>query len=87
MAGLQKARDIPTVAERLETSGLTVGELLDAIELEYRREFFGEGQLFYYYKRLNSPRIPKSDGTELTVTADKYTWPIPEGSVNVIQAL
>ena len=87
VAGLQKARDIPTVAERLETSGLTVGELLDAIELEYRREFFGEGQLFYYYKRLNSPRIPKSDGTELTVTADKYTWPIPEGSVNVIQAL
>lgn len=83
---MQKARDIPTVAEQLETSGLTVAELLDAIELEYRREFFGEGQLFYYYKRLNSPRIPKSDGTELTVTADRYTWPIPEGSVNVIQA-
>ena len=87
VAELQKARDIPTVAERLETSGLTVGELLDAIELEYRREFFGEGQLFYYYKRLNSPRIPRSDGTELTMTADKYTWPIPEGSVNVKQAL
>ena len=86
VAELQKARDIPTVAEQLETSGLTVAELLDAIELEYRREFFGEGQLFYYYKRLNSPRIPKSDGTELTVTADRYTWPIPEGSVNVIQA-
>jgi len=51
-------------------------ETLDAeIGAEYRREFIAEGQLFYYYKRLNADKLP-------TLTAFKnkeavYILPIP----------
>lgn len=87
---LQKARDITDLKDRMESpSGLSVDDLLQAVEMEYRRDFFGEGQLFHYYKRLNRSRIPKYDGGEATVSPNGYTWPIPAGggSVTANQAL
>ncbi len=50
-------------------------ELQRQIFREYRREFMCEGQLFFYYKRTNSPAIEYS-----TVTADNavYVWPLPD---------
>lgn len=74
---LQKARDITELKELSEGAEFGVDELLDAVEREYRRDFFGEGQLFYYYKRLNRSRIPKYDGTERNISSNEYTWPIP----------
>lgn len=56
---------------------------LDAeLEGEYRREFLGEGQLFYYYKRRNFPKIKdgSSNGT-IDMDKDKYVIPIPEGEL------
>jgi hypothetical protein len=42
---------------------------------EYRREFLGEGQLFFLYKRLNRPNILYSD---VDAVAEKvYTFPLP----------
>lgn len=42
---------------------------------EYRREFLGEGQLFFLYKRLNRPTILYSD---VDAVAEKvYTFPLP----------
>ncbi|UKJ07679.1 RagB/SusD family nutrient uptake outer membrane protein [Solitalea lacus] len=46
---------------------------------EYKKEFFGEGQLFYYYKRTNTASIPSGvDGAPAyTMDASKYVVPLP----------
>lgn len=55
---------------------LTEAQLQDEIFKEYRKEFYCEGQLFYYYKRLNLPQIG-------AVTADNlvYVLPLPDNEV------
>ncbi len=82
---MQQARDVTEVADRLADPAFTPEQLLEYVELEYRRDFFGEGQLFHYYKRLNRTSIPQYDGTERAMTADDYTWPIPAVSVQANQ--
>ena len=54
-------------------------ELPDAIFQEYRKEFIGEGQMFWYYKRKNSPTITRyykmtdgSIGTEVMNMEESY---------------
>ena len=51
------------------------------LESEYCKEFFGEGQLFFYYKRLKRTSIPGSTGANVTVTlsSNDYVLPIPDG--------
>lgn len=45
------------------------------LQKEYQKEFYGEGQLFYYYKRRNVTSIPNGSSTaNITVN---YTIPIP----------
>lgn len=56
-------------------------DALDAeILLEYRKEFYGEGQLWLYYKRKNMPTI-WNGGTSATATIpmnkSKYIFPLP----------
>jgi hypothetical protein len=59
-------------------STLTPEQLQQEIFKEYRKEFYCEGQLFYYYKRLNLPQIEYA-----TVTADNtiYVLPLPDNEV------
>lgn len=46
------------------------------ITKEYQREFLGEGQLFFFYKRMNTARI--RSGTSATATvAPVYVVPLP----------
>jgi len=47
---------------------------------EYMKEFFGEGQLFYYYKRngMTSIATPNSSSRQLMMSATDYILPIPE---------
>ncbi|NQX38477.1 SusD family protein [Pedobacter steynii] len=54
--------------------------LQNEIQNEYVREFFGEGQLFYYYKRRALTAIPNGSAASgnLTVSAQQYVVPIPE---------
>lgn len=78
---LQAFRDVTTVKDMVQAETLTVSELKAEIGNEYHREFFGEGQLFYYYKRINSSILPSYDGTERHVTAEKYTLPIPASAL------
>ncbi|QKJ32807.1 RagB/SusD family nutrient uptake outer membrane protein [Mucilaginibacter mali] len=49
-----------------------------AIMKEFRKEFAGEGQLFFYYKRTNALTIV-AGGTNanLSMTDSKYTFPVP----------
>ena len=50
---------------------------------EYVREFFGEGQLFYYYKRVNAPAIPAGNGgTAVEMNAVKYCLPVPRSEID-----
>ncbi|MGE7777323.1 RagB/SusD family nutrient uptake outer membrane protein [Chitinophaga sp. NPDC101104] len=55
------------------------------IQKEYAKEMYGEGQLFFYYKRTNTARILKASGTGSTGTANlqtmtrtQYVVPLPE---------
>lgn len=55
----------------------------ETIAEEYVKEFFGEGQLFFYYKRLNIPQIPNGRGGEAVIMdAVKYCLPIPESEMD-----
>lgn len=46
---------------------------------EYQKEFYGEGQLFYYYKRLDMPYLLECDNfTQLPMTTVKYVFPLSD---------
>lgn len=47
------------------------------LQKEYQKEFYGEGQLFYYYKRRNVTSIPNGSGSSGNVRVD-YAIPMPQ---------
>ncbi len=57
----------------------TKGEILKQLMLEYRREFVGEGQLFYAYKRWGTSNIPRSKRKN---GESSYVPPIPQKEFN-----
>ena len=59
-------------------------ELKTLIRAEYVREFIGEGQLFFYYKRNGLQHIPDG-GTENSVkniSLDSYVFPLPDSETS-----
>ena len=65
---LRVARNLPALDE-------LPADFYLALIQEYRREFIGEGQLFFLYKRLNRPTILYAD---IDAVAEKaYTFPLP----------
>jgi len=58
---------------------LTLTQLQSELKMEYRREFIGEGQLFYYYKRLNAPSI---DDVFVNMSDATYVLPLPDNEVS-----
>jgi hypothetical protein len=57
---------------------LTADEVRNEIFKEYRKEFLGEGQLFFYYKRLNLPSI---EGAGVAANNSIYVLPMPDNEV------
>lgn len=61
-------------------------QLANELEKEYKREFIGEGQLFFYYKRLAKEKIEYGQGYwgPLTVemNTDKYIPSLPDSEKN-----
>ena len=49
------------------------------LQFEYRKEFYAEGQLWFYYKRKNVLNIP--DGVANPMTEAKYTFPLPNAEI------
>ncbi|OXA79088.1 SusD family protein [Flavobacterium aquidurense] len=51
---------------------------------EYKKEFMGEGQLFFYYKRINSATIPLGSAASGNVTMGplQYVLPLPDSEIN-----
>lgn len=64
---------------------LTVAEMENEIYKEYAKEFCCEGQLFFYFKRLNIPQIPviSSSGYEevTTYVSPQYVLPLPDDEI------
>lgn len=67
---LREARKIANISEE--------ADLMEAIEKEYRREFIGEGQLFWFFKRRNKSNITTGDGDEIAMTKEKYLFRLPQ---------
>ncbi len=59
-------------------STLTPEEIQNEIFKEYRKEFLAEGQLFYYYKRLNLTTI---EGAGVTANDNIYVLPMPDNEI------
>lgn len=55
--------------------------LIAEIIKEYQREFIGEGQLFYLYKRLNLSSIKGIYGFSISMDDSKYTFPLPNDEI------
>lgn len=54
-----------------------------AIRNEYRKEFWGEGQLFFYYKRRGLTTIPSSEpGLNYPMNNNTYVIPLPINEIN-----
>ncbi|WPO78900.1 RagB/SusD family nutrient uptake outer membrane protein [Flavobacterium sp. KACC 22761] len=58
--------------------------LTTEVTKEYKKEFIGEGQLFFYYKRINSTAIPNGSATSgnVTMSAVQYVVPMPDSEIN-----
>ena len=55
--------------------------ILSNIENEYIREFAGEGQLFWYYKRNNMPSIPAiydRSRPNISMSTANYVFELPQ---------
>ena len=71
---LQKLRDARNAKETLIAN--SAADLENIIINDARREFMWEGQMFYFYKRLNRPVIDESGN--YTMTAKDFVLPLPD---------
>ena len=76
---LQRAMDLlNTIREKRglysPLSGLSADEINEQIKREYRKEFLGEGEIFYYYKRTGALSIPNFE----EMTDVDYVLPFPD---------
>lgn len=64
----------------LEALTVTFTETIRMQEIakEYIKEFYAEGQLFFYYKRLGTLPVPRS---AVTMTAQTYVFPLPDNEI------
>ncbi|GHV38014.1 hypothetical protein FACS1894179_00620 [Bacteroidia bacterium] len=68
------------------TVNKTDEEIQTHIEREYYREFFGEGQVFFFHKRCGSTQMFKGNGEgKASVPSPGYNYvvPIPEDETNI----
>jgi len=58
--------------------------LKNELTKEYRKEFYGEGQLWYYYKRskITSIMSMTANGSNTTISLTNYKLPIPQVELN-----
>ncbi len=64
------------IARNLTRLATMPADFESALMAEYRREFIGEGQLFFLYKRLNKRTIPGYPEVD-AVEEKLYTFPLP----------
>lgn len=73
-----------TIVEQLKADGkISVETIATAIRDEYQREFWGEGQRFFFHKRMGDSRIASYSGDSIDISNEQYTWPIPAETLSV----
>lgn len=70
---IRSKRGLVTLPETLDDSAFR-----DELTKEYTKEFCSEGQLFFYFKRLNRTQIPR---TSVQMSDATYVLPLPENEV------
>ena len=84
---LKLLNDLQTARKGGLSTSLDKDVLLEDLRLEARREFLGEGQLFFFYKRRNAEKletlfqVPSGD-YYFTMTPAMYTPDIPDAEFN-----
>lgn len=73
--GLEELNEIRT-HRNSEILTVMPSDFYEELLREYRREFLGEGQLWFFYKRLNIEKIKGSDADPIGQKV--YTFPIPK---------
>ncbi len=73
---VRKSRNISNLPTNLETN---VGELRDQILYEYQKDFWGEGRLFYLYKRLFLDIKTREEN--IAASREIYELPIPQDEI------
>ena len=58
-------------------SGLNADQIQDEVRKEYRKEFLAEGQMFFYYKRLDASRIEGAGVNAQSI----YVLPMPDTEI------
>lgn len=57
---------------------VTISSMATELRKEYQKEFWGEGQLFFYYKRIKATGVPSASTPYPWATVDPvYTVPLP----------
>lgn len=74
---LESSKGATYVADRRQEKELDKEDVRKAIDEEYAREFWGEGQIFFYHKRLGHKQISAFDGSRIEMDTEKYTLPVP----------
>ena len=69
-------KDFMLSRQMLVSQDLSLEEMRQEIEKQYRRELFGEGQMFFYYKRHSASSMLWGRNSDLT--EDNYIVPLPE---------
>lgn len=70
-------RGLKLIQEEIPT--FVISNLNEQIRKEYMKEFVGEGQMFYYYKRRGETSIRGHAGANVTVNPENvYVLPIPQ---------
>lgn len=81
-ASTDKTEALNSINIVLETRGLNKLEsetlLQETLLSEYQKEFWGEGQLFFYYKRLNKSSISSAIGQSVAMETINYQMPLPQ---------
>ena len=78
---MQTTKGASYVAELQQNGKLDKETVRQAIADEYAREFWGEGQLFFFHKRLNHKQISAYDGSVIEMNDTKYTLPVPDNAL------
>ena len=68
----------------MSIAATSMDEIRELVTNEFAREVIGEGQLFFYYKRLNLETF--LDGSNIRgryeMLTDNYRWPLPDVEIN-----
>jgi hypothetical protein len=63
--------------------------LANYLQMEYRKEFLGEGQMFFYMKRCALVNIPdgKKESGNISMALGNYVLPLPDGETSMREGL